>query len=314
MADPSPRISERLAIFRNELPVITPGVKGEFQYSERLSIPDFTVGLGCSDGPVRVFSAGASHELTNAVLPVRLSVRVLRCKTLVIMIVPVYDDLGSSLIKQIPQGLHQRIVSVSAPRTKQRLVKIRQRAARWMLRQVLLQPFSLRRRGLTPAHMRAFAVQSEDVPRPKFIAVISLRWISRRIAKVLVVSGGTCAVVFMISGSRASAVFETTPCGFVAFGKVFIGSPGISEIAGNENPSGYFVNQLRCGIGACQIFAAGDVSRPNQDRITRCNSERGRGRFCPLAMEPPTMLRSVTMKRTAYFVIVVRQFDCSKRT
>jgi len=87
MAGPRARILECLALFRDKLPVIALGMECEFQHSKGVSVPNFTVGLGGSDGPVRVLTSAANYELANAVLYVCFSVGVLGREALVVMVI-----------------------------------------------------------------------------------------------------------------------------------------------------------------------------------------------------------------------------------
>jgi hypothetical protein len=54
--------------------------------------------------------------------------------------------------------------------TEQRLMKVRQRAPRGMLRQILPQPLHLRRCRIATSHHLAFAVSYDDVPRAQIVA------------------------------------------------------------------------------------------------------------------------------------------------
>src|SRR6185312_15060003 len=118
MAGPGARIRECLPCFWNELPVIALGMKSELQHSKRVTISYFTVGLGLSKDPVRVFPSTADYKLANAVESIQSAIRILRCKALVIVIVAVDDYIRARVIERIPQGFHQRIVSVRTAGTE----------------------------------------------------------------------------------------------------------------------------------------------------------------------------------------------------
>jgi len=162
-------------------------MKSELQHSKRVAISYLAVRLSGSHCPVRIFSTAANYELANAMLGVRFTARVLRCKTLVVMIVSVDDQIRTRVIERVPQRFHQEIVSVSAAGTEQGLVKICEGAARRMLSQILPQPHSLWRGRVAATHMSTLAVQGEDVPGSKIVAVVPLLGISCRGAKVSVV-------------------------------------------------------------------------------------------------------------------------------
>ena len=65
------------------------------------------------------------------------------------VIMAVYDYICTRVIKSLPKGLHRRIVAMRHPGTEQRLMKVRQRARRGMLRQILLTAIA----GVTSGHL-----------------------------------------------------------------------------------------------------------------------------------------------------------------
>ena len=80
-------IRKRPARLWNKLPVIARGVEREFQHPKCIGVPYFAVGPGSRETPVGVVAAGAGHERANTTCRVSVSIRILRCKSLVIVIV-----------------------------------------------------------------------------------------------------------------------------------------------------------------------------------------------------------------------------------
>jgi hypothetical protein len=65
------------------------------------------------------------------------------------------------------------------------------------------------------------------MPSPEVIAVICLLWITRRVAEVADIAGCTITMIFVVPRSRASAAFESSPCGSITRGKLLVRTIGI---------------------------------------------------------------------------------------
>src|SRR6267154_1708209 len=167
-------IAEGLSFLRNELPVVAFGMQREFQHAEGIGVVCFAVGLHCCEESVRVLAAASYNEFANAVFGIRLSVRVLRCKALVIVIMAIDHNVGAGVVQNVPKRLNLGIGAVRQARTEKRLVKVSQCAASGMLLQVCLHPFGLRRVHTAPAHFTTLAIQRKDVPLPEVITVVAV--------------------------------------------------------------------------------------------------------------------------------------------
>lgn len=78
-------------------------MQGELQNSEGARLSHFT-GFGCRKNAVEVLASRSDHELSNAPrCEFWLSCWVLRCKTLIVMIVPIYHDVCVCSIERIPK-------------------------------------------------------------------------------------------------------------------------------------------------------------------------------------------------------------------
>jgi len=95
------------------LPVVAARAQRELEHTERGGIADFTVGMRRAERPM-ILPTGARNEFSDSALRIGGSVRSLRGKTLVVMIVAADDDVRIGVIKRLPDGLDFQIVAVRA--------------------------------------------------------------------------------------------------------------------------------------------------------------------------------------------------------
>src|SRR5580692_8044652 len=86
--------------------------------------------------------------------------------------------------------------------------------------QIGAQPFFFSRLGLTASNFRALAVQHDDVPGAKFVAIKSLSGIAGVRAKVIEIRRRASRMEFVIADRRPGACFVAPPSRVVAFGKL----------------------------------------------------------------------------------------------
>src|SRR5260370_17559628 len=87
MADAASRIRERATGDGNELPVVPMVVRCDLQHAEGAVAADFTRRLRFAKASL-IFAAGADDELTYAAGRLGNSLRVLRCATFVVVLLP----------------------------------------------------------------------------------------------------------------------------------------------------------------------------------------------------------------------------------
>src|SRR5712664_4793464 len=101
------------------------------------------------------------------------------------MIVTVDHDIRVAFIERLEERLYGEVVAVRPAGAEERLVPIGEGAGRRMRREVRAQPFILGRTGLAAADGLALAVQHDDVPRTKFVAVIAGLQVTGSSAKIM---------------------------------------------------------------------------------------------------------------------------------
>src|SRR5215831_4810006 len=88
-------ILENLALFGNEFPVVSLGFQRQLQNAEGCRVANLTCCFRRPKGAM-ILAPGANHEFANSVLSVQFSIRVLRGKPLVIVIVPIHHHVRAS--------------------------------------------------------------------------------------------------------------------------------------------------------------------------------------------------------------------------
>src|SRR6266853_1480296 len=106
--------------------------------------------------------------------------------------------------------------------TEKRVVSVGDNAGTTMIGQVLAQPTVFRRPGrtATQSHSVAIRVQHHHMPRPQFIAVISLAARSGLLRPILVVRSRATLSVFMVAQRRPGARLEFAPRAAIAILKL----------------------------------------------------------------------------------------------
>src|SRR5438105_5779739 len=91
---------------RHELPVIARGMQSQFKHPEGIVVRDFAVRLASGLDNVEASSAGARDELPYSKFWIRRAIRCLGSEPLIIMLVPVNNELSSVVVEGVPEGLH----------------------------------------------------------------------------------------------------------------------------------------------------------------------------------------------------------------
>ena len=86
-----------------------------------------------------------------------MTLRILPCKALIIVIVPIDHYVRACVIQNLPDRFHLGIIAVLCARAEQRLMEVGQSARLGMLLEILLQPLPLRRTRLAAAKVTATA-------------------------------------------------------------------------------------------------------------------------------------------------------------
>src|SRR5438874_2442230 len=94
------------------------------------------------------------------------------------MIVSAENHVGVCIVQSLINRPDLRCVTVRATRTEQRLVKIGERASRWVCCEVRPYPFLLATTLVAAADFYTFAVQRQYVPFPQVVAVEAILGIS----------------------------------------------------------------------------------------------------------------------------------------
>ena len=92
MTKGTPRIRERLACFRHELPIKTSGVECQLENSKGINVSDLTIPDNCCQR--RMIGSPTTHnELTDAADRVQRSTRCLGGEPLIDMVMPSQDQI-----------------------------------------------------------------------------------------------------------------------------------------------------------------------------------------------------------------------------
>src|SRR6185437_6980934 len=154
-----------------ELPVVTCWTQGELENAERVRVEDLTV-RSLGNEALMLLSSGAHDELADAIRH-RLLIGVLRSEPLVIVVVPIQDDVGVGVVKVEPPGGEGVVVSMEA-RREPRPVPVGERAEVRMRGEVVAQPDLFGGTGAATADVRALGVEGDDVPGADVVAVVPL--------------------------------------------------------------------------------------------------------------------------------------------
>src|SRR5579872_3453611 len=108
---------------------------------------------------------------------------------------------------------------------------VRQNAFRGILIQISPQPPLLRRAFLAAAHIRALAVQGNNVPPAQVKTVVALAGLPCAVPEILEIAGRPCGVIFVVSRRRAGTRFMPSPGLVITFAEVSLAAIRISQIA-----------------------------------------------------------------------------------
>src|SRR5690348_6463432 len=121
------------------------------------------------------------------------------------------DHIRVRVVQRLIERSYFRSITVRAPGTEKRLVKISQRASCRMRREISPQPLLFAATFIAAADLDAFTVQRYDVPRSKVVAVETLLGVACFFAEVFEIVGGALRVKLVIPWSGPRAVFHTSP-------------------------------------------------------------------------------------------------------
>ena len=174
MARAAPRVGERLAGDGNEFPVVPARRQGQLEDAERLVVARLGVGDGRSQG-VEIGPAGARNDFADPEGGIGHAGGRLRREALVVVVMPIEDQLCSGLVQRLPQR-PGRSVDRDGARAEQGMVPVGEGALRRVGCEICAQPLLLG----GPCDRGGIAVQRNDVPRAEVVAVIAGRGVARR--------------------------------------------------------------------------------------------------------------------------------------
>jgi hypothetical protein len=121
------RVGERLALHGDEAPGVSLWVEGELQHAVGVVVVEFAVSDGILDLVVAL-ATRAHHELADTAFGVRPPARVLRCETLVVVLVAGEDYVSPCLVEGLPERPYLGGAAVYLPGTEARVVHVGQGA------------------------------------------------------------------------------------------------------------------------------------------------------------------------------------------
>src|SRR5271156_2573669 len=133
--------------------------------------------------------------------------------------------------------------------------------------QILVQPFFFHRSLLAAADFGAFAIEHDDVPRSKFVAVITFGWIAGRRAEIIEVGRGASGMELVVADGGARPPLLPAPGGIVALRELLGGAALVCVVARRKNRTGNAVEKLGSRLGAGKVRAVGDVTSAHQHDI-----------------------------------------------
>src|SRR6185503_4221340 len=204
-----------LALDRQELPVVVRGVEGQSEHAVDRGVTELAV--RCLALELAEHGAAGSHdELAKAAGPGLDAGGVLRRKPLVVVIVAVDHKLGVRRVQGVPERGNPRVVPVLAG-AEPRVMPDRERAVGRAGRQVVGEPFALRRRRSAAANLVAVRIEDDDVPRPEIHRVPGHALRRCRRYEVVPVAPRVGGVPVVVPGGRQEGpIADATPCRLVA--------------------------------------------------------------------------------------------------
>jgi hypothetical protein len=150
--------------------------------------------------------------------------------------------------------------------TEQGVMEVGQGAGVRVGREIRHKPLLLRRTLSASSHLRAVAVQRDDVPAALIVAVVALGRVPGGGTEIVEVAGSPRRVVLVVARRRLGAGLVPTPGGVVAVGELGGRAIIVGVVAEGEDRSPDSVEQVSGGLIA-PAGAASDIARSDQDRI-----------------------------------------------
>jgi hypothetical protein len=188
----------------------------------------------------------------------------LRGEALVIVVMAADHDIGVGVVERLEKRPNSEVVAVGAAGAEERLVSVGERAGDRMRGEIGTQPFFLGRTGFVAPDVLALAVEHDNVPRSKFVAVVTNLRVTCSGAKIIEVWGGASGTKFVVAGRRTRSGFHAPP-GFVVAEEILFRAVGISEIADSHYSAVDLDEQFCGGFRTVKILAIGDVSSADED-------------------------------------------------
>jgi hypothetical protein len=121
---------------------------------------------------------------------------------------------------------------------------------------------------LAAGHLRAVAVEDDDVPLAEVVAVPTLSSRPRPSPEVVEVTGGAGRPVLVVADRRVGPSLEPTPCRAIAVGELCRAAVVVDVISQRRHgPQRRGDERGRCGIA--EMAATGDVPGRDKNRIDR---------------------------------------------
>ena len=137
-----------------------------------------------------ILATGAHNKLPNTAHRISIAIGILRSEPFVIVVVAVNDHIGIGIVQRLKERLDFQVIAMLSARAEQRLVKVRKGASLRMTGQIGAQPFLFTRRCVASADFDALAVQRDNVPGTKVVAVEAILWLAGCLAKIIEIVGG----------------------------------------------------------------------------------------------------------------------------
>src|ERR1700720_1231372 len=154
-------------------------------------------------------------------------------------------------------------MTLKHPTAEQSMMPVGNHAGIGVLREVLAQPFLLRRSLPTSAQILrpAVRIERDDMPRAKLEAVISLAHVPRLFTPILKVSRCLRLTVLMIPQGRLRSILKLSPRRAITILKFRSAALVISQIPGGKHRPRYFLHGFARSASPVQVLAPRDVSR-----------------------------------------------------
>ena len=176
-------------------------------------------------------SACPDNKFPNAALFIKVSIRVERRETFVIVLMSVQHYVDMRSVHETPKRIEVSVVAVPT-RTETRVMKICQRAHALMLVEILLKPFLLLycQRG-----SKNIAIQRHQMPIASVETVETGLVRTSGWSPICKVWSRPSRVVFVITWRRPGPVSEATPGRFVALLIFGFGAVRIGQVAKRQH-------------------------------------------------------------------------------